>query len=98
MIFRKQWMAEFKQEIEKQHRLNWQEALLKLVKEDTELGLSEYDMYATFVYNRYPDKVKLVAGANLTVHRDKLPGINDLKAAYASSYKSMSFHHFRNVG
>ncbi len=97
MLFRKQWMAEFKQELEKQHGMSWQDALLKLVEQDTERGLSEYDMYATFVYNRYPNQVKIVAGANLTVHRDKLSGINDLKAAYANSYKSMSFHHFRNV-
>ena len=98
MLFRKQWMAEFKHEIEKQHGMSWQDALLKLVEEDTERGLSEYDMYATFIYNRYPHHVKIVAGANLTVHRDKLTGINDLKSAYADSYKSMSFHHFRNVG
>lgn len=97
MLFRKQWMAEFKQELEKLHNANWKEALLKLVEEDTERGLSEYDMYATFVYNRYPNQIKIVAGANLTVHRDKLSGISDLKSAYAGSYKSLSFHHFRKI-
>lgn len=91
-------MTEFKQEIEKKHGMNWQNALLKLVQEDTELGLSEYDMYATFIYNQHPGHVHLVAGANLTVYHDKLSGITDIKAAYGDSYKSMSFHNYKLVG
>lgn len=93
MMFNKTFLGALKQELSTRHGGTWWEALERLAKDDPG-GISEYDLYATYVLTHHPAQGHLVANANITLHRDHVNALPNVIGAYAGNHKSLSMHHF----
>lgn len=97
MLFKREWLQELKSEIEKIHGKKWNMAMLDLAVDKKNGSLSEYDIYATYVYLHHYKNVRLHSSANAFIYRDRFQYFDQYAPVFAADYKSVSSHHFMKL-
>ncbi len=92
MLFNKQKLKLLKADLENKYKKVWFDALNDLDLEDG--NFSEYELYANYMLNKYPNEFMFVHGRILNIERNKLDGIDFIQGAYSNEFKAVSSHHF----
>lgn len=95
MLFSKTKLKALKKHLEDIHGKPWQDALDTL--EIPEGSFSEYELYANFVVQKFPDEIVLVWGRNSLFPRDGLANIENAREYLCSRYKSLTMHSFLTI-
>ncbi len=94
MIFNKELLAECKKDMESKHNKPWYEAYASAVDRTQLSSIADYENYAHWVYNKYPEKVIRKVFYNTGLGPSKLADWQALKAKYGDKYNSVSFHSY----
>ncbi|MFM8453445.1 MAG: DUF6492 family protein [Gammaproteobacteria bacterium] len=94
MLFSKTVLKNMRNHMESLHKKPWIDLVLEQAKSEKLQYFSEYDLYMQYLTEFSKQPYKLVSNANLTVHRNSLPGIDAIMRAYSNNHKSLSMHHF----
>lgn len=95
MLFSKTKLNALKKYLEDIHGKPWQDALDTL--EIPEGSFSEYELYANFVVQKFPEEIVLVWGRNSLFPRDGLANIANAREYLCSRYKSLTMHSFLTI-
>jgi glycosyltransferase involved in cell wall biosynthesis len=96
MIFNCDKLKEMKHALEAKHHVSWDKVYLSTIDSKEYSCVSDYDTYANWVKNNYPDEVTCFPFYNRAFPRTELASLPALTAKYGNRYKSLSFHHYRN--
>jgi hypothetical protein len=94
MVLEKSKLAALRKALEARHNKPWYDALNELEGYNVGRGFSEYELYANFMLQEYPDECTMKAAFNVEVERAKLPYLEALRGAFAAKTKTLSFHLF----
>ena len=96
MIFNKNRLKEMKVEIEAINQMVWHKAIYLNLDLTENSSFSEYELYAHWMIENYPNEVVLKNWSNLPLDRKVLVSIDELQLKFGNSFESVSFHSYLN--
>lgn len=90
MLFEREKLKEMKRRIEEKHKKSWADALNELPT--PEAWFSEYELYANFFFDVFPEEGCIVHGRNVAIERQRLPYLSLIGPVMASYAKTLSMH------
>lgn len=93
-LYSKDILAELKDKIKKKHGKVWYQAIINCMDTSEGSYVSDYETYQQYLYKHYPEKVYLEYWGNISLNRDKVKNLSNLKKNLRSKYKVISFHSY----
>lgn len=87
-------LKELKNKIEKRNRSKWYEAILKNIDKGEIAPISEQEIYGSYMFQNYRDRMILEYWYNLSLKRSEIGNIKNLDRKLSPFYKSISFHSY----
>ncbi len=94
MIFNKNYLNEFKTEIETKNKMRWDEAILSLINPNDISYFSEYESYGNWLLSKYSNEVSLTPFYNKSI--SSFSEYDNNEEYYKKRYNSVSIHKYQS--
>lgn len=95
ILMQKSKLMELKNEIESRHRdETWYNIIIKLLYSSNEFAMSEYEIYAQWMLQNYPNEIEREYWFNIACKPKNISKLNKINHNLAKKYRSVSFHSY----
>jgi len=93
-LFESAKLHELKAFIENNHQLPWYKAIINNINKNNISFFSEYETYGNFVYANYRQDILLQYWFNLSLNKESINNLENLKKTFSKNCKTISFHSY----
>ena len=94
MLFNVDKLREMKADISKLHKKTWDKAYIESCDRSEMSGISDYDTYAQWYMEKYPDQAIIIPFYNKSMPRARHKELSSLSTKCSCSFNSLSFHSY----
>lgn len=87
-------MKEFLEHVENYCKVDWYKAMIKEADRTTHSGISDYDNFGQYMFNKHKDEIFIEYFYNIGIPRQFLCDFGSLKKKLKNKYKTISFQYY----